>query len=162
MHDAHVVGRMPLSWMSIGHIPSFNPDQAFFKFLFRNFLSLGIQGLSKIFSRSYQGSSQDIWIGFWQDLIRFSSGSRIIFTIKILPGVLGLVDGRFGQETDKISRFVVSVSAMILCKSFRSMYSHIIQHSIIVTRIMIMTRAYKRFIKVFPRSCQTVKEKWMK
>ncbi len=74
-----------------------NPEQDFFKFLLRYFSELKLQDPIRIYSRSYQGSSQDYERGFCQDFIRFSSGSRSNLRIRILTGGITTSD----EDLDK-------------------------------------------------------------
>ena len=74
-----------------------DPVQDFFKFLLRYFSELKLQDPIRIYSKSYEGSSQDYERGLCQDFIRFSSGSRSNLRIRILTGGITTSD----EDLDK-------------------------------------------------------------
>ena len=78
--------------------------QDLFRLLLRYFSELRIQDPIRIYSRSYQGSSQDYETGFCEDFIKFSSGSRSNLCIRILSGFIAISDEDLSKKITGLVR----------------------------------------------------------
>ena len=84
-----------------------DPVQYFFKILLRYFSEWRIQDPIKIYSRSYQGSSEDYRRGFCQDFIRVSSGAGSNLLIMILSGMIVIADQDLGKKMTRSLKRIV-------------------------------------------------------
>ena len=122
-----------------------DPVQDLFKILFRYFSEWRIQDRIKIYSRSYQGSSEDYKRGFCQDFIRVSSGAGSNLLIMILSGMIGISDQDLGKKMTRSLKRIVQEQELRPLKKNKSM-------------IRILIRKYKDPVRILSGLClETIK-----